>query len=109
MHSFSKYYDRFFLNEFTYIKVLNIILATKLGPEAFRFDRNNEAKAVRHNEKYYILRPEVVETYFYMWRFTKEQKYRDWGWEAVQVSLEKCLQGTDLYIFSFYLFCFISI
>ena len=40
---------------------------------------------MRHNEKYYILRPEVIETYFYMWRFTKEQKYRDWGWEAVQV------------------------
>ena len=22
-----------------------------------------------------------------MWRFTKEQKYRDWAWEAVQVRL----------------------
>ena len=59
--------------------------ATKLGPEAFRFDGNTEAKAVRQNEKYYILRPEVLETHFYMWRFTKEQKYRDWAWEAVQV------------------------
>lgn len=41
---------------------------------------------MRPNEKYYILRPEVVETYFYMWRLTKEQKYRDWAWEAVLVS-----------------------
>lgn len=38
---------------------------------------------------YYILRPETVESYFIMWRLTHEQKYRDWGWEAVQVSLMK--------------------
>ena len=44
-----------------------------------------EAKAVRHAEKYYILRPEVIETYFYMWRFTHDPKYREWGWQAVQV------------------------
>ena len=69
--------------------------ATKLGPEAFRFDANNEARAVRQNEKYYILRPEVVETYFYMWRYTKDQKYRDWGWEAVQVSGN----GWDIYLY----------
>ncbi len=59
--------------------------ATKLGPEGFRFDGSTEAKSIRQNEKYYILRPEVVETYFYMWRLTKDPKYRQWGWEAVQV------------------------
>ena len=64
------------------------ILASKLGPEAFRFDGATEAKAVRQNEKYYILRPEVIETYFYMWRLTKDQKYRDWAWEAVEVSID---------------------
>lgn len=64
--------------------------AAKLGPEAFRFDGAAEAKAVRQNEKYYILRPEVIETYFYMWRFTKEQKYRDWAWEAVQALEKNC-------------------
>ncbi|ESO83439.1 hypothetical protein LOTGIDRAFT_222667 [Lottia gigantea] len=62
--------------------------ATKLGPEAFRFDSSTQAKATRQNEKYYILRPEVIETYFYMWRITKKQMYRDWAWEAVQ-ALEK--------------------
>ncbi|KAH3738470.1 hypothetical protein DPMN_045104, partial [Dreissena polymorpha] len=64
--------------------------ATKLGPEAFRFDDASEAKAVRQNEKYYILRPEVLETHFYMWRFTREQKYRDWAWEAVQALEKHC-------------------
>lgn len=57
----------------------------KLGPEAFRFDGGVEAIATRQNEKYYILRPEVIETYMYMWRFTHDPKYRQWGWEAVEV------------------------
>ncbi|XP_075453867.1 mannosyl-oligosaccharide 1,2-alpha-mannosidase IA [Ascaphus truei] len=60
----------------------------KLGPEAFRFDGGVEAIATRQNEKYYILRPEVIETYMYLWRFTHDPKYRQWGWEAVQ-ALEK--------------------
>lgn len=57
----------------------------KLGPEAFRFDGGVEAIATRQNEKYFILRPEVIETYMYMWRLTHDPKYREWGWEAVQV------------------------
>ena len=28
----------------------------------------------------------MVESYFYLWRITKEQKYRDWAWEAAQVA-----------------------
>ena len=63
-----------------------MITATHLGPEAVRFDANTEAKSVRQNEKYYILRPETIETWFYMWRLTKDPKYREWGWDVVQVS-----------------------
>ena len=58
---------------------------TKLGPEAFRFSNAVEARALKSNERYYILRPETFESYFVLWRLTKDQKYRDWGWEAVQV------------------------
>jgi mannosyl-oligosaccharide alpha-1,2-mannosidase len=29
----------------------------------------------------YILRPESVESVYYMWKFTGDQKYRDWAWE----------------------------
>ena len=58
---------------------------TKLGPEAFRFTDAVEARALKANERYYILRPETFESYFIMWRLTHDQKYRDWGWEAVQV------------------------
>ncbi|XP_038655624.1 mannosyl-oligosaccharide 1,2-alpha-mannosidase IA [Scyliorhinus canicula] len=70
--------------------------ATKLGPEAFRFDGGVEAIATRQNEKYYILRPEVIETHMYMWRLTHDPKYRQWGWEAVQ-ALEKSCRVTAGY------------
>jgi mannosyl-oligosaccharide alpha-1,2-mannosidase len=61
---------------------------THLGPEAFRFTNEFEAKSVNSREKHYIQRPEVVEGWFYLWRVTKEQKYRDWCWDAV-LAIEK--------------------
>ena len=42
----------------------------------------------RQNEKYYIQRPEVLESYFYMWRYTHDPKYRDWAWDAA-LAIEK--------------------
>ncbi|XP_066932693.1 mannosyl-oligosaccharide 1,2-alpha-mannosidase IA-like [Clytia hemisphaerica] len=67
--------------------------ATHIGPESFRFEGPHEAKALRQNEKYYILRPEVVETYFVMWRLTHDQKYRDWAWDAAQAIEKHCHVG----------------
>lgn len=32
----------------------------------------------------YQLRPEAVEAFFYMWRHTKKQKYRDYAWAVFQ-------------------------
>ncbi|XP_064028929.1 mannosyl-oligosaccharide 1,2-alpha-mannosidase IC isoform X1 [Pogoniulus pusillus] len=63
---------------------------TKLGPEAFRFDAGSEAMATRLSERYYILRPEVVESYMYLWRLTHEPKYRQWGWEVVKALEKHC-------------------
>lgn len=31
-----------------------------------------------------VLRPETVESLYYMWRLTGEQQYREWGWEIFQ-------------------------
>uniref|UniRef100_A0A8C5ZRV4 alpha-1,2-Mannosidase n=1 Tax=Marmota marmota marmota TaxID=9994 RepID=A0A8C5ZRV4_MARMA len=59
---------------------------TKLGPEAFWFNSNKEAEATHEGESYYILRPEVVESYMYLWRLTHDPIYREWGWEVVTVS-----------------------
>ncbi|XP_015115798.1 mannosyl-oligosaccharide 1,2-alpha-mannosidase IA isoform X1 [Diachasma alloeum] len=63
---------------------------TKLGPEVFHFIEGNEARSLRSGEKYYILRPETFESYFVMWRLTKDPKYREWGWEAVQALEKHC-------------------
>uniref|UniRef100_A0A667H5I3 Mannosidase alpha class 1C member 1 n=1 Tax=Lynx canadensis TaxID=61383 RepID=A0A667H5I3_LYNCA len=61
---------------------------TKLGPEAFWFNSGREAVATQLSESYYILRPEVVESYMYLWRQTHDPIYREWGWEVV-TALEK--------------------
>ena len=39
---------------------------------------------------HYLLRPETIETYFYMWRLTKDPKYRDWAWEAFEAIEKAC-------------------
>ena len=65
---------------------LVIFPASKLAPEAFRFDANG-AVSSKSNERVYILRPETVESYFVLWRLTHDQKYRDWGWDMVQVRM----------------------
>lgn len=62
----------------------------KLAPESFRFVDAVEAKAIKSSDKYYILRPETVESYFTLWRLTKDPKYRQWGWDVVEVSLTGC-------------------
>lgn len=70
---------------------------TKLGPEAFWFNSGREAVATQLSESYYLLRPEVVESYMYLWRQTHDPIYRAWGWEVVTVSVlgggAECLTG----------------
>ncbi|VBB25261.1 unnamed protein product [Acanthocheilonema viteae] len=62
--------------------------ATGIGPESFRFTDEVEVMAIRDNEKYYILRPEVIEGWFYLWRATRKNKYREWCWTAAK-NIEK--------------------
>jgi len=50
---------------------------THIGPETFHFATGNEAIAKSDGEKYYLLRPEVVEAFFYLWRLTREKKKRN--------------------------------
>jgi len=64
--------------------------ATKIGPEAFYFTEVEDAIALNNDEKYYILRPEVIESYFYLWRLTHDQRYRDYAWNAAQAIDRYC-------------------
>ena len=66
---------------------------TRLGPEIFRFNDNLEAVAGDDWAKGYFLRPEVIESYFYLYRLTGDNKYRDWGWEAAQAIEKYCKVG----------------
>jgi len=56
---------------------------TKLGPEVIRFDN-------KPSDSKYLLRPETVESFFIMWRLTKDPKYREWGWKVVQALELNC-------------------
>jgi hypothetical protein len=33
----------------------------------------------------YLLRPETIESLFYMWRFTGNNTFREWGWRIFEV------------------------
>lgn len=78
------------------IYFINVIIQNNKNGKLFfsnfplfhRFTQEVEAKATRIGEKYYILRPETIESYFYLWRLTHDPKYRDWAWEAA-LAIEK--------------------
>lgn len=64
---------------------------TGLAPEISYFNLDSDEKSdldIHTNDRFSILRPETVESYFYLWRLTKNQKYRDWGWAFFE-NLEK--------------------
>jgi len=39
---------------------------------------------------HYLQRPEVVESLFYLWRATHNERYRDWGWFILQAIEKYC-------------------
>lgn len=42
---------------------------------------------VKTNDAHNLLRPEFIESLFYMWYFTGNKTYQDWGWQIFQVSV----------------------
>lgn len=83
--------------------------ATKIGPESFRWLGENSppnATAPPGNETFYeragfwidsadyVLRPEVIESYYYAYRATGDTKYQDWAWEAYLAINETCRAGS---------------
>ncbi|KAL2129078.1 hypothetical protein VTI74DRAFT_8270 [Chaetomium olivicolor] len=73
--------------EITYFNIANPPLPESAPHQApLDFDPSPDAEwrkdfDVKPMDSHNLQRPETVESLFYMWRITGEQKYRDWGWE----------------------------
>ncbi|CAB1318633.1 unnamed protein product, partial [Coregonus sp. 'balchen'] len=62
-------------------------METGLSPEIAHFNlQPYEGRDidVKPSDRHNLLRPETVESLFYLYRFTKETKYRDWGWDILE-------------------------
>ncbi|XP_030598628.1 endoplasmic reticulum mannosyl-oligosaccharide 1,2-alpha-mannosidase [Archocentrus centrarchus] len=62
-------------------------METGLSPEIVHFSlqaSDGSDVIVKPADRHNLLRPETVESLFYMYRFTKDTKYRDWGWDMLQ-------------------------
>lgn len=68
-----------------------ISTATRIGPESFSWNTTslpaNQTEFYKHNgfwisKSQYILRPEVIESYYYAYQVTRDSKYQDWAWDA---------------------------
>jgi len=62
-------------------------MASGLSPEYVTFNRDGRLNA---GVDFYILRPETVESFFLLWRVTKDQKWRDYGWKIFQAIEKHC-------------------
>ncbi|KAK3897372.1 glycoside hydrolase [Staphylotrichum tortipilum] len=73
--------------EITYFKIANPPppeSAPHHAPAEFDPDPDAEWRKdfdLRPADAHNLQRPETVESLFYMWRITGEEKYRDWGWD----------------------------
>uniref|UniRef100_T1JM49 alpha-1,2-Mannosidase n=1 Tax=Strigamia maritima TaxID=126957 RepID=T1JM49_STRMM len=62
-------------------------MPTKLAPEIVHFNLNptvGEDLIVKVADTHNLLRPETIESLWYMYHFTKNKTYQEWGWEIFQ-------------------------
>ncbi|XP_049907316.1 mannosidase, alpha, class 1B, member 1b [Epinephelus moara] len=62
-------------------------METGLSPEIVHFNMHqgsNRDIDVKLADRHNLLRPETVESLFYLYRFTKDHKYQEWGWEILR-------------------------
>uniref|UniRef100_A0A8C1JJX8 alpha-1,2-Mannosidase n=1 Tax=Cyprinus carpio TaxID=7962 RepID=A0A8C1JJX8_CYPCA len=62
-------------------------METGLSPEIAHFNMHEGSTQdvdVKIADRHNLLRPETVESLFYLYRFTKDKKYQQWGWEILQ-------------------------
>ncbi|XP_043095473.1 endoplasmic reticulum mannosyl-oligosaccharide 1,2-alpha-mannosidase-like isoform X2 [Puntigrus tetrazona] len=62
-------------------------METGLSPEIAHFNMHESSTQdvdVKIADRHNLQVPETVESLFYMYRFTKDKKYQQWGWEILQ-------------------------
>ncbi len=57
-----------------------LLTATGLSPETVEFTGSGVMKA-RPRARYYVLRPETLESFFVLHQLTGDPVYREWGWD----------------------------
>lgn len=58
----------------------------------FHTARNSEETSdmyVKPLDRHNLMRPETVESLFYFWRITRNETYREWGWNIWENGFEK--------------------
>ncbi|XP_076093606.1 endoplasmic reticulum mannosyl-oligosaccharide 1,2-alpha-mannosidase-like isoform X1 [Mytilus galloprovincialis] len=66
-------------------------MPTKLSPEIVFFNQAKKSKDdlfVKPADSHNLLRPETVESLFYLHRITGDKIYQDWGWQIFQAFLK---------------------
>ncbi|KAF6040317.1 MAN1A2 [Bugula neritina] len=71
--------------------------ASGIGPESFEFDTSKGDAVSAGGDSGYHMRPEVVETWFFLSRVTKDRKYREWCWDFIK-ALDKYCKVKDGYV-----------
>lgn len=65
---------------------------TGLSPEAVKFNGHGEMRA-SEKARFYLLRPETIESFFVLQQLTGDPIYREWGWEIFLAIERHCRAG----------------
>jgi mannosyl-oligosaccharide alpha-1,2-mannosidase len=68
--------------------------ATGIGPESFSWwaaeDTSRKPPYFKVESSAYVLRPEVIESYYHAYRITGNPKYQEWAWDAFKAIEKYC-------------------
>ncbi|KAG9295329.1 hypothetical protein G9A89_013358 [Geosiphon pyriformis] len=62
---------------------LYFFTATNIAPEIVKFEMSSRIKPdfdILPGQTHNQLRPETIESFYYLWKITGDLKYREWGW-----------------------------
>ena len=67
--------------------------STGIGADTAQFDYGRDGQGLSSHS---VLRPEAVESWFYLYRITKNPKYRQWAWDYAR-AMEKYAKAAGGY------------